>query len=67
MGYFDLVMEKSESSPVEERPGIIGMVIPATRDPFIYEISPYLQKAFESIGFLFTVITKDPMKPGLHE
>lgn len=60
MGYFDLVMEKSESSPVEERPGIIGMVIPATRDPFIYEISPYLQKAFESIGFLFTVITKDP-------
>ncbi len=60
MGYFDLLMEKMESSPVEEKPGIIGMVIPVARDPFIFEIVPYLQKAFESIGFLFSVTTKDP-------
>jgi LacI family transcriptional regulator len=60
MGYFDLLMEKMESSPVEEKPGIIGMVIPVARDPFIFEIVPYLQKAFESIGFLFSLTTKDP-------
>ncbi|NMC37025.1 MAG: LacI family transcriptional regulator [Bacteroidales bacterium] len=60
MGYFDLQMEKMESSPIEEKPGIIGMVIPAARDPFIFEIVPYLQKAFESIGFLFSITTKDP-------
>ncbi|HPM87070.1 MAG: substrate-binding domain-containing protein [Bacteroidales bacterium] len=60
MGYFDLVLEKTETSSIEEKPGIIGMVIPAANDPFIYGIVPYLQKAFESIGFLFSVTTKDP-------
>ncbi|MDZ7634955.1 MAG: hypothetical protein U5L72_11250 [Bacteroidales bacterium] len=42
--------EKGETVPVEEKPGIIGMVVPSMNDPFIYEITPYLQKAFSSIG-----------------
>jgi DNA-binding LacI/PurR family transcriptional regulator len=29
-------------------------------DPFIYEITPYLQKAFASIGLGFSVFTRDP-------
>lgn len=29
-------------------------------DPFIYEITPYLQKAFSSIGLGFSVFTRDP-------
>jgi DNA-binding LacI/PurR family transcriptional regulator len=60
MGYFNTVSEKGEGSPVEEKPGIIGMIVPAMNDPFIYEITPYLQKAFSSIGLGFSVITRDP-------
>ncbi|MCK7531017.1 MAG: hypothetical protein MZV63_08230 [Marinilabiliales bacterium] len=44
----------------EEKPGIIGMVVPSMNDPFIYEITPYLQKAFSSIGLGFSVFTRDP-------
>lgn len=60
MGYFDLLKERQEVSPVEEKPGIIGMIVPSLHDPFIYEITPYLQKAFSSIGVGFSIITKDP-------
>jgi LacI family transcriptional regulator len=60
MGYFDLLKEQHEISPVEEKPGIIGMIVPSLHDPFVYEITPFLQKAFSSIGVGFSIITKDP-------
>ncbi|HBZ19977.1 MAG TPA: hypothetical protein DEO60_02520 [Bacteroidales bacterium] len=60
MGYFDLLKKQNEISPVEEKPGIIGMIVPSLHDPFIYEITPFLQKAFSSIGVGFSIMTKDP-------
>jgi LacI family transcriptional regulator len=60
MGYFDLLKEQNEISPVEEKPGVIGMIVPSLHDPFIYEITPFLQKAFASIGVGFSIMTKDP-------
>jgi DNA-binding LacI/PurR family transcriptional regulator len=60
MGYFDPAAEKNETYPVEEKPGVIGMIVPSLHDPFIYEITPYLQKAFSSLGIGFSIITKDP-------
>jgi DNA-binding LacI/PurR family transcriptional regulator len=60
MGFFDLPQENDKTSPVEERPGVIGMIVPSLHDPFIYEIAPYLQKAFASIGIGFSITTKDP-------
>jgi DNA-binding LacI/PurR family transcriptional regulator len=60
MGYFDPLEEKNEVYPVEEKPGVIGMIVPSLHDPFIFEITPYLQKAFSSIGIGFSIITKDP-------
>lgn len=60
MGFFDLQQEKDKSSPVEEKPGVIGMIVASLHDPFIYEIAPYLQKAFTSIGIGFSITTKDP-------
>jgi DNA-binding LacI/PurR family transcriptional regulator len=60
MGYFDLLKKQNEISPVEEKPGIIGMIVPSLHDPFIYELTPFLQKAFSSIGVGFSIMTKDP-------
>jgi len=60
MGYFDLLKDRMESSPAEEKPGVIGMIVPSSRDPFIYDIVPFLQKAFASIGLGFSIMTKDP-------
>ena len=60
MGYFDLPKNHQDVLPVEEKPGIIGMIVPSLHDPFIYEITPFLQKAFASIGVGFSIITKDP-------
>jgi LacI family transcriptional regulator len=60
MGYFDLLNERKEISPAEEKPGVIGMIVPSLHDPFIYEITPFLQKAFASIGVGFSIMTKDP-------
>ncbi len=59
MGYFDLQKSENEISPVEEKPGLIGMIIPAQCDPFIYKIAPYLEKAFMSIGVGFSLIARD--------
>jgi LacI family transcriptional regulator len=59
MGYFEALHEKNESSPVEEKPGVIGMIVPSHNDPFVIQITPYLQKAFSSIGVGFSVISKD--------
>jgi LacI family transcriptional regulator len=60
MGYFNMIAEKNETAPMEETPGIIGMVVPSLNDPFITGITPYLQNAFSSIGVGFSIITKDP-------
>jgi LacI family transcriptional regulator len=60
MGYFDLLRERNQISPVEEKPGVIGMIVPSLYDPFLFEITPFLQKAFASIGVGFSIITKDP-------
>lgn len=59
MGYFDLLKDRMESSPVEEKPGVIGMIIPYAQDPFIYDLFPFLQKAFASIGLGFSIMTRD--------
>jgi LacI family transcriptional regulator len=59
MGYFDSLHEKNEISPVEEKPGIIGMIVPSLNDQYVIQITPYLQKAFQSIGVGFSIITKD--------
>ena len=60
MGYFSTSEDAEEHYPVEEKPGVIGMIVPSMHDPFIYELTPYLQKAFASIGIGFSIITKDP-------
>jgi len=60
MGYFELQKDRQEVSPVEEKPGVIGMIVPSLHDPFIYEITPFFQKAFASIGVGFSIMTKDP-------
>jgi LacI family transcriptional regulator len=60
MGYFDSLHEKNETSPVEEKPGVLGMVVSSLNDPFVIQITPFLEKAFSSIGVGFSIITKDP-------
>lgn len=60
MGYFNSLKEKNEISPVEEKPGILGMIVPSISNPFVVEITPFLQKAFSSIGVGFSIVTKDP-------
>ena len=60
MGYFNSLAEKSISSPVEDTPGLIGMIVPSLSDPFVIEITSFLQKAFSSIGLGFSIITKEP-------
>ena len=60
MGYFDSMADRNVISPVEEKPGILGMLVPSLNDPFVIQIAPYLQKAFSSIGVGFSIITRDP-------
>lgn len=60
MGYFESLHEKDESSPVEEKPGVIGMIVPSLDNPFVCQIAPFLQKAFSDIGVGFSIVTKDP-------
>jgi LacI family transcriptional regulator len=59
MGYYDSIKEKNETSPVEEKPGVFGMIVSSITDPFVIQITPYLQKAFSSIGVGFSIVTKD--------
>ncbi len=59
MGFFGNTSGESESLPVEDKPGILGMIVPSYSDPFVIQITPYLQKAFSSIGLGFSVISKD--------
>jgi len=60
MGYYDSLQEKNELSPAEEKPGVLGMIVPSISDPFVIQITPFLQKAFSSIGVGFSIVTKDP-------
>jgi LacI family transcriptional regulator len=60
MGYYETLHEKNEISPVEEKPGVLGMIVPSINDPFVIQITPFLQKAFSSIGVGFSIVTKDP-------
>ncbi|MCJ7449578.1 MAG: LacI family transcriptional regulator [Bacteroidales bacterium] len=60
MGYFDSLDEKNEIAPVEQKPGILGMIVPSLNDSFVMGITPYMQKAFSSIGVGFSIVTKDP-------
>jgi DNA-binding LacI/PurR family transcriptional regulator len=60
MGYFEVLREKGEEAPIEQKPGIIGMIVPTIHDPFVYEIAPHLEKAFSNIGLGFSILTKDP-------
>ncbi|HUX95532.1 MAG TPA: LacI family DNA-binding transcriptional regulator [Bacteroidales bacterium] len=59
MGFFSSSTGETESLPVEDKPGILGMVVPSCSDPFVIQITPFLQKAFSSIGVGFSIITKD--------
>ncbi|MBN2864076.1 MAG: LacI family DNA-binding transcriptional regulator [Bacteroidales bacterium] len=59
MGYFNELDEKGIASPAEEKPGVIGMIVPSLSDPFVAGITSYLQKAFQSIGVGFSILTKD--------
>jgi len=60
MGYFDSLHEKNETAPVEDKPGVLGMVVSSLNDPFVIQITPFLEKAFSSMGVGFSIITKDP-------
>lgn len=60
MGFFETFHEKNEIAPTEEKPGVLGMIVPSINDPFVVQITPFLQKAFSSIGVGFSIVTKDP-------
>lgn len=60
MGYFETLQEKNELSPVEEKPGVLGMIVPSLNDPFVVQITPFLQQAFSNLGVGFSIVTKDP-------
>ena len=63
MGFFSTSSEEGEREkpyPIEEKPGIVGMITPLLNDPFVIQITPFLQTAFSSIGVGFSVISRDP-------
>lgn len=60
MGYFETMQVREEVSPVEQTPGIVGMLVPSMNDPFVIQITPMLQKVFLNIGLGFSVVTRDP-------
>ncbi len=59
LGYFDSLNEPKEIIRVQEQPGIIGMIVTSMNDPFVFEIAPYLQKAFAGSGMGFSVFCRD--------
>jgi len=60
MGYFDTPGEKNEIAQVDQKPGILGMIVPSLNDSFVTGITPYMQKAISGIGVGFSIITRDP-------
>lgn len=59
MGYFQGLREKDLKSPVEEKPGAVGILTTSVNDPLVVSISPFLQKIFAEIGISFSIIAKD--------
>lgn len=59
MGYFKQGEEDS-SQEGNRNPDMVGMIVPSMTDPFIFEISHYLEEALASINVTFSVITRDP-------
>lgn len=58
MGFFD-DQELTKPLPIEEKPGVIGMIVPTLNDAFITGITPFLQQAFFDIGFGLSIISKE--------
>lgn len=59
MGFFGSATENQDSLPVEDQPGVIGLITPSMNNSIITGIIPYLQKAFASLGLGFSLITRD--------
>ena len=63
MGFFSTSSvsadNKPSSYPIEEKPGIFGMITSSLNDPFVIQITPFFQTAFSSVGVGFSVISKD--------
>jgi len=59
MGYYENIDIDSGKNIIDVGPGIIGLVVPSLKDPFIAEISDHLRKAFASLGYGFSIITWD--------
>ncbi len=59
MGFFSDADVKVAAYPVDEKPGVVAMIVPSLSDPFVLGITPFLQKAFMSIGVGFSIITRD--------
>ena len=63
MGFFSTPSVSTDNNlssyPIEDKPGIFGMITPSLTDPFVIQITPFLQSAFSSIGVGFSVISKD--------
>lgn len=60
MGYFETGNASEKSREDKYVPGIVGMIVTSLTDPFIVEIAEHLRKAFDSIGFGFSILTLDP-------
>ncbi len=62
MGFFgDKPLKKSQSRSTDSnrKASIIAMIVPGFDDHFIFEIAPLLDKAFASIGLVFTVLSRN--------
>ena len=60
LGYFNSLNDNNVIASVEEKPGVLGMIVTSLDHPFVTQIAPFLQKAFSDIGVGFSIITKDP-------
>lgn len=58
MGYFEGIAENEEKLPAQSR-GMVGMIVPALSNQFLFEIGPLLSKAFSGIGLTFSIISRN--------
>lgn len=56
LGYFD---QKTEKSPIERTPGVIGVVVPSFADHPYMALSARFRDIFSSVGFGLSVIVMD--------
>ena len=56
LGYFD---QKTEKSPIERTPGVIGVVVPSLTDHSYMALSVRFRDIFSSLGFGLSVIVMD--------